>query len=127
MFSGEQDGKARAAIEFYVSLFPQSSIESLDLYGLGENEPDGTVRVTVYGLKGRTFMDMDSAMPHPFTFTPSMSPFVDCDTEEEITRLYSARFEEGEVLIPLDNLGFSRQFGWVNDRFGMSWQLNLAA
>ena len=69
---------------------------------------------------------MDSAAPHAFTFTPAMSLFVECESEEEIRRLYSALSNAGQVLMPLDDYGFSKQFGWVNDRFGVSWQLNLA-
>jgi predicted 3-demethylubiquinone-9 3-methyltransferase (glyoxalase superfamily) len=55
-----------------------------------------------------------------------MSFFVDCESETEITRLCSALKEGGEELMPLGSYGFSRQFAWVNDRFGVSWQLNLA-
>ena len=87
--------------------------------------PEGTIRSAVFILNGRKFMAMDSAMPHPFNFTPSMSLFVECDTEEEIARLFRALSNGGEVLMPPDNYGFSQQFGWVNDRFGVSWQLNL--
>ncbi|HEX4815113.1 MAG TPA: VOC family protein, partial [Nonomuraea sp.] len=62
---------------------------------------------------------------HGFTFTPSMSLYVTCDTEEEIDRRYAALVEGGAALMPLGSHGFSRKFGWVNDRFGVSWQLNL--
>lgn len=127
MFSGEQHGKAKEAIDFYISLFPRSSIESIDHYGAGESQPEGTVRTAAFTLNGRRFMAIDSAIQHSFNFTPSMSLFVECDTEDEINRLYAALSESGEELMPLDNYGFSRKFGWVNDRFGVSWQLNQAA
>lgn len=127
MFSGKQHGKAKEAIDFYVSLFPRSSIESIDYYGAGESGPEGTVRSAVFTLKGRRFMAIDSAMQHSFNFTPSISLFVECDTEDEINRLYAALSESGEELMPLGDYGFSRKFGWVNDRFGVSWQLNQAA
>ncbi len=126
-FAGHQQGTAQAAIDFYVSLFPQSSIEHVDVYGPSEGEPDGTVRSAVFSLKGQTFLAMASAMLPPFTFTPSISLFVACDTEAEIVHLYSVLSDGGEVLMPLDNYGFSRRFGWANDRFGVSWQLNQAA
>lgn len=126
MFSGERHGKAKEAIDFYVSLFPHSKIENIDLYGAGEHEPEGTVRVAVFTLDGKRFMAIDSAMAHAFNFTPSMSLFVDCENEEEITHLYNALSAGGAVLMPLGNYGFSPRFGWVNDRFGVSWQLNQA-
>jgi len=62
---------------------------------------------------------------HQFTFTPSISLFVDCDSETELEELFSRLSAGGAVLMPLDNYGFSTRFGWVNDRFGLSWQLNL--
>jgi predicted 3-demethylubiquinone-9 3-methyltransferase (glyoxalase superfamily) len=62
---------------------------------------------------------------HSFTFTPAVSLFVRCDSEEEVSRLCSALAEGGNVLMPVGNYGFSRRFAWVNDRFGVSWQLNF--
>jgi predicted 3-demethylubiquinone-9 3-methyltransferase (glyoxalase superfamily) len=62
---------------------------------------------------------------HGFTFTPSLSLFVDCESEADLERIFAALSEGGGVLMPLGNYGFSRRFGWVNDRFGVSWQLNL--
>ncbi|MEU6476684.1 VOC family protein [Streptomyces sp. NPDC047017] len=51
---------------------------------------------------------------------------MECDTEAELDRLYTALSEQGTVLMPLGSYGFSAGFGWVDDRFGVSWQLNLA-
>jgi predicted 3-demethylubiquinone-9 3-methyltransferase (glyoxalase superfamily) len=70
-------------------------------------------------------MCIDSPMHHNFTFTPAFSFFMDCESEEEVRRLSAALSEGGNVLMPLDNYGFSRLFTWVSDRFGVSWQLNL--
>jgi predicted 3-demethylubiquinone-9 3-methyltransferase (glyoxalase superfamily) len=58
-------------------------------------------------------------------FTPAVSIHIDCEDLQEIGRLFTALSETGEVLMPLDNYGFSEKFGWVSDRFGVSWQLNL--
>ena len=60
-----------------------------------------------------------------FTFTPSVSLFVDCADEEEFDRAFGTLSEGGSVLMPPDNYGFSTKFVWLNDRFGVSWQLNL--
>ena len=70
-------------------------------------------------------MCSDSFVKHPFTFTPSISNFVTCSSEEELDNLYEKLNEGGQALMPLNNYGFSKKFGWVNDRFGVSWQLNL--
>ena len=69
---------------------------------------------------------MDSAQNHQFTFTPSMSIFVLCESEEEIGTLYKRLIEGGSAPMPLANYGFSKKFAWVADRYGVSWQLNLA-
>jgi predicted 3-demethylubiquinone-9 3-methyltransferase (glyoxalase superfamily) len=78
-----------------------------------------------FTLNGQPFMAIDSAAAHPFNFTPSVSLFVDCESEEELARLFGALSEDGQVLMGLDNYGFSLRFGWTNDRFGVSWQINL--
>jgi len=64
---------------------------------------------------------------HEFTFTPAVSLFVQCEDEAELDRLHAALSEGGGELMPPGDYGFSRKFTWVNDRFGVSWQLNLPA
>lgn len=56
---------------------------------------------------------------------PSFSIYLTCDTEEEIDSIYNKLMQNGMALMPMDNYGFSKKFGWLNDRFGVSWQLNL--
>jgi len=58
-------------------------------------------------------------------FTPSISVFVECESDAEIEEGFSRLSTDGQVLMPLDNYGFSTKFGLVKDRFGPSWQLNL--
>ena len=121
-----QGGKAEEAMNFYTSLIKDSEITNITRYGANEPGGDeGTVMQATFTLKGQEFMCIDSNIEHQFTFTPSFSIFVDCDTEEELTNLYEKLLEGGQALMPLDNYGFSRKFGWVNDRFGVSWQINL--
>jgi len=120
------DGKAEAAMNFYVSLFPNSSVVSIARYGPGETGAEGSVMQAKFMLNGRKFMCIDSPVKHEFTFTPAISLFVDCQSESEVDRLFAALSEGGQVFMPLDQYPFSKKFGWAGDRFGVSWQLNLA-
>lgn len=125
MFCGPHGGQAEEAITFYVSLLKNSQIIAIDRYGANEQEPEGTVRLARFTLAGREYMAIDSAAAHNFTFTPAFSIFVTCETESEFEQLYEALSVGGGVLMPVDNYGFSRKFGWLNDRYGVSWQMNL--
>lgn len=120
------EGKAEEAMTFYTSLFEDSAIISLLRNEGNESNPAGTIQHAVFSLKGQTFMCIDSPVPHGFTFTPSMSLYVPCDTEEEIDKIYAALSEGGGVLMPLDSYPFSKKYAWLNDKFGVSWQLTLA-
>ncbi|GMA52172.1 hypothetical protein GCM10025857_35290 [Alicyclobacillus contaminans] len=71
-------------------------------------------------------MCIDSRVKHEFAFTPSISLFVTCDTETEIDELFDKLSQDGQVLMPLASSPVSKKFGWVTDRYGVSWQLNLA-
>lgn len=76
-------------------------------------------------IAGLEVMLSDSYVQHAFTFTPSLSLFVTCTSEDEQSRIVKELGEGGGMLMPLDNYGFSRRFAWLNDRFGVSWQINL--
>ena len=119
------EGRANEAIAFYVGLIPNSDIVDITRYGAGEPGPEGTVKFAVVRLAGQQVLFSDSFVSHGFTFTPSLSLFVDCESEADLERIFTALSEGGGVLMPLSDYGFSRRFGWVNDRFGVSWQLNL--
>ncbi|WP_099364198.1 VOC family protein [Fredinandcohnia onubensis] len=120
-----QDGKAEEAMNFYTSLIEDSSITSIVRYGANESGDEGTVMQATFTLKGQEVMCIDSNIKHQFSFTPSFSLFVTCSTEEELDNLYQKLNEGGQALMPLGDYGFSKKFGWLNDRFGVSWQLNL--
>ncbi|MDN4072182.1 VOC family protein [Fictibacillus terranigra] len=120
-----QNGKAEEAMNYYTSLIEDSEITSIVRYGANENGDEGTVMKASFSLKGQEFMCIDSNVKHEFSFTPSFSIYVACDSEEEIGHLYQKLIEDGQALMPLDDYGFSTKFGWLNDRFGVSWQLDL--
>ena len=121
MFTGD----AEKAMSLYISLFKGSEIRRIERYGPGEQGAEGTVKRADFLLGGHEMICIDSPVKHDFTFTPSISIFVDCKDEGELDRVFNQLSAGGNVLMPLDNYGFSRKFGWVNDRFGVSWQLNL--
>ena len=121
------EGQAQAAMDLYVSTFPDSRVVSATRYGEHGPGPAGTIQVAVFALAGREFMCSDSFVKHAFTFTPSSSIFVECDDEPMLERVFAALSFQGGVLMPPGNYGFSKRFAWLNDQFGVSWQLNVAA
>ena len=117
------DTEAKEAAQFYASSFGRDSriISSTAL----EGTPSGSVDVVHFSLWGFQ-VDAISAGPY-FTKNPSISFSVQCHDEEEIDRLYASLKEGGADLMALDVYPWSRKYAWVNDRFGVSWQLNLPA
>lgn len=120
-----QDGNAEEAMKYYTSIIEDSSIKSITRYGANEAGEEGTVMQAIFSLKEQEFMCIDSNVTHAFTFTPSFSIYLTCDSEQEIDALYEKLMLNGQALMPLGDYGFSKKFGWVNDQFGVSWQLNL--
>lgn len=118
-------GQAEAAMDLYVSLFPQARIVSIERFGPGDTGAEGTIKRALFEVGGRTVMCFDSPPVHAFGFTPSISLFVECDDEAQQLHLVEGLAEGGKTLMPLDHYGFSRRFAWVEDRYGVSWQLNL--
>ncbi|WP_342513995.1 VOC family protein [Sporosarcina sp. FSL K6-1522] len=120
-----QGGKAEEAMNYYTSLIEDSEITSISRYGANESGDEGTVMQATFSLKGQEFMCIDSNLKHAFSFTPSFSIYITCDSEKEIDHLYEKLMTDGQALMPLGDYGFSQKFGWINDQFGVSWQLNL--
>jgi predicted 3-demethylubiquinone-9 3-methyltransferase (glyoxalase superfamily) len=119
------EGRCEEAMNFYVSLFSDAAIISIRRYGPSEAGAEGAVMQATFAINGQTFMCIDSPVKHGFTFTPAMSLFVDCGSDAEIGELFSKLSDGGQILMPLDSYPFSRKFGWLSDKFGVSWQLNL--
>jgi predicted 3-demethylubiquinone-9 3-methyltransferase (glyoxalase superfamily) len=119
-----QGGEGSAALDFYLSLFPDARVETMERYGAGEPGPEGTIKVARFTIGGQSVMCSDSFIKHGFTFTPSFSFFIDCDSEARVRELADRLKQGGGELMPVGNYGFSRLFAWVSDRFGVSWQIN---
>lgn len=113
MFVGKQHGRAEAAINFYTARFQASRIGKLERYAAGESEPAGTVKSASFLLGSQEFMAIDSALEHPFTFTPAISLIVQCQDQAEIDHFWEKLSEGGET----------SQCGWLEDPFGVSWQV----
>ncbi|RAP74180.1 VOC family protein [Paenibacillus montanisoli] len=119
------EGRAEEAMNMYTSIFDNSEIVDIMRYGPEGPGPEGSVYKATFTLQGQAFMCIDSHVKHAFTFTPSISLFITCETEEEIDRLHERLSEGGRVLMPLMEYPFSKKFSWVSDKFGVTWQLSL--
>ena len=119
------DGTAEEAMNSYVSLFQGAAINEIERYESGEQGIEGTVKRAAFSLGEQRFICIDSPVKHDFGFTPSISIFVDCESQTEIEGACQGLATGGQILMPLDNYGFSRCYSWIQDRFGVSWQLNL--
>lgn len=121
MFAANAD----EAISFYVSLFENSGVLSMEYYGADEQGVEGSVKKASFVVAGQHLMAIDSPVKHEFGFTPAISLFVECDSSEHFHEAFAQLSEDGKVLMPADNYGFSELFAWVSDRFGVSWQLSV--
>ncbi|WP_456866009.1 VOC family protein [Galbibacter sp. BG1] len=120
-----QGNNAEEAMNFYVELFDNSKVINVERYGKNGPGLEGTIVKAIFELNGTPFICSDSFIKHEWSFTPAVSSWVECNTKEEIEHLYAKLSENGDVKMPLDSYGFSKQFAFVEDRFGVSWQLNL--
>lgn len=120
-----QKEDAEQAMNFYISLFDNSKVLDIKRWGAGMPSKEGTIMTATFQLNGSLYMCSDSPPVHEWDFTPGVSNFVDCKDEAEQEFLFEKLAENGKVLMPLNNYGFSQRFGFVTDQFGVSWQLNL--
>jgi len=105
------DGKAEEAMNFYVSIFKNSKVLSVNRYGEEGPGPKGTVMSAKFQLDGQEFFALNGGPQ--FTFTPAISFFVNCETQPEVDRLWEKLSEGGE----------KQRCGWLTDKFGLSWQV----
>jgi predicted 3-demethylubiquinone-9 3-methyltransferase (glyoxalase superfamily) len=105
------DGKAEQAMNFYTSIFKNSKVGNVARYGEAGPGPKGSVMSATFELEGQQFMALNGGPV--FTFSPAISFFVNCETQEEVDELW-ARLSEG---------GETQRCGWLKDKFGVSWQI----
>ncbi|CAI0814447.1 VOC family protein [Serratia ficaria] len=119
-------GAAQQAIALYSELFERFRVTQLQHY---DETPDGKrlIKHATIDFDRQNLVFIDSPISHDFSFTPAVSLFVNLASEAELERVFARLAEEGKVLMPPDDYGFSARFGWLNDRFGLSWQLNVPA
>ena len=119
------DDQAEQAVAFYVRVFPTGRIVATSRYPESRDNPSGRPRGSVltveFEVAGQRFTALNGG---PIvTLNPSISFFVHVDTAADAERLYSALADGGEALMPLGTYPWSERYGWVKDRFGVSWQV----
>jgi predicted 3-demethylubiquinone-9 3-methyltransferase (glyoxalase superfamily) len=121
------DDRAEEAASFYASLFDDSAIGATTRYGKAGFEihgrPEGSVMSVDFDIAGYELVALNGGPA--FELTPAISFFVTCETEAEVDALWGALSEDGGVLMPLDRYDWSEKYGWVEDRYGLSWQVAL--
>jgi predicted 3-demethylubiquinone-9 3-methyltransferase (glyoxalase superfamily) len=105
------DGKAEEAMNFYVSIFKNSRVGSITRYGDAGPGPKGTVMIAAFQLEGQDFVALNGGPQ--YTFTPAISLFVDCKTQQEVDELWDKLSKGGET----------NRCGWLRDKYGLSWQI----
>lgn len=119
------DDQAERAASFYTETFPGGRVTAVSHYPeSGDNpsgKPRGSVLTVEFEVAGQRFTALNGG-PN-FTINPSISFFVHVDTAEQVERLFKKLESGGEVLMPLGEYPWSARYGWVKDRFGVSWQV----
>jgi predicted 3-demethylubiquinone-9 3-methyltransferase (glyoxalase superfamily) len=109
------DNQAEEAMHFYCSVFPNSKPGQVTRYGEDAPLPSGNVTSVTFELDGQHFIGLNGG-PH-FQFSPAISFFVNCETQQEVDELWEKLSEGGE----------QQQCGWLRDKFGVTWQIIPAA
>ncbi|MES2623379.1 MAG: VOC family protein [Patescibacteria group bacterium] len=115
------DTQAVEATKFYTSLFPNSEVTNIRTI---KDTPSGDCDIVHFTLAGQEYQAI-SAGPY-FKFNPAISLFVVFDTEEEIKKVWDALIDGGEALMPYDTYPWATKYGWVKDKYGLTWQLSLS-
>lgn len=118
-------GQAEEAINLYVSLFKNSEVTSIARYAAGESGPTGGVKQATFTIGGNLFLASDSAVDHPFTFTPSFSILVECESQSEFQRAFDQLSNGGKIVIPPGQYEGIGVVAWLEDRYGVFWRMVL--
>ena len=116
-----QHAQCVAATELYLRVFKDATLDFRIMHPAPNEQLVMRSQLTIHG---QPIAVNDSPVEHAFDFTPSQSFFLECDSAAELDRLAAELGQDGAALMPADAYGFSERFAWVNDRFGVSWQLN---
>ncbi len=119
------DGNAAEAVDFYTSVFKNSKKGNSAYYDKSSSQatgmPYGSLLTQEFSLDGFEFLALNAGSQ--FKFNPSVSFFVGCNSTREVDELWEKLKENGSVLMPLDEYPFSNRYGWLQDQFGLSWQI----
>ena len=118
------DGNAQEATDFYVSIFRDGKALDISHYSEAGPMEAGTVLSTRFSIAGLEVMTINAGPE--FAINPSISFTVACETEAELDALWAKLADGGFVLMDLGVYPFSEKFGWVQDAYGVNWQLSLA-
>ena len=117
------NNRAEEAINLYTSLFDDSEIITMVKYDEdGPGEP-GTVQHSIFTLNGQVFMAIDANSGQELPMNPAISLYVTVKDNAEMERLYNGLKKEGAILMPKTEMPPYKQFAWVQDKYGVSFQL----
>jgi predicted 3-demethylubiquinone-9 3-methyltransferase (glyoxalase superfamily) len=116
LFTQNQHGKGKEALDFYTNLFKNASIEHLSTYQKGQNEyaTESMVLFSYFLLEGQSFIIMDAGGPQPYTFNEAVSLVINCENQAEIDHYWNKITKGG---------GSENKCGWAKDKYGVSWQI----
>jgi len=121
------DNQTEEAVYFYTSIFKNSKIKTTSRYGKegaqASGMPENSVMTMAFQIEGQNFVAINGGPV--FQITPTISFFVNCESIQEIDLLWDKLSEGGMVMMELDNYPFAEKYGWIQDKFGVSWQLIL--
>jgi predicted 3-demethylubiquinone-9 3-methyltransferase (glyoxalase superfamily) len=121
------DNQAEQAANFYVMVFKNSKMGTVTRYSKEgakiAGRPEGSAMTVSFELEGREFAAINGGPI--FKFTPAISFFVGCKTAEEVDGLWEKLSVDGKILMALDKYPFSERYGWIQDKYGVTWQLFL--
>lgn len=121
------DHEAEEAVNFYAEIFGNTEIHHTSRYANEASEkhkkPEGTALSVSFSMHGQEFLALNGGPQ--YTHSPGISFYVTCETEGEADKVWATLAEGGSILMPYNQYEWSEKYGWLNDRFGLSWQISL--